>query len=75
MMRGLSACGRSIEHASLFPCSANFTLSNTTQGQLRPEEMITAKIKSAGTVEKGLEELLDHRDQHCKIFLTDAQTS
>ncbi|KAJ5626208.1 alcohol dehydrogenase [Penicillium lagena] len=42
--------------------------------QLRPEKMITAKIKLGDAVEKGFQELIDHRDRHCKILI-DAQTS
>lgn len=43
-------------------------------GQLKPEKMITAKIKLSEAVDKGFQELLDHRDRHCKILI-DAQTS
>ncbi|KAJ5818110.1 alcohol dehydrogenase [Penicillium riverlandense] len=43
-------------------------------GQLRPEKMITAKIKLGDAIDKGFQELIDHRDRHCKILI-DAQTS
>lgn len=46
-----------------------FAYSNTIQGQLKPEKMITARIKLDETVNKGFQELLDHRDQHCKILI------
>ncbi|CAI7585771.1 unnamed protein product [Penicillium pancosmium] len=41
-------------------------------GQLDAEKMITARIKLEDAV-KGLQELIDHRDRHCKILI-DAQT-
>lgn len=41
-------------------------------GQLNTDKMITARIKLADAVEKGLRELVDHRDRHCKILI-DAQ--
>ncbi|KAJ5183276.1 alcohol dehydrogenase [Penicillium capsulatum] len=43
-----------------------------SHGQLNPERMITAKIKLSEAVDKGFQELIDHRDQHCKILI-DAQ--
>lgn len=42
--------------------------------QLRPEKMITAKVKLSEAVDKGFQALIDHRDRHCKILI-DAQTS
>ncbi|PYI23724.1 GroES-like protein [Aspergillus japonicus CBS 114.51] len=38
-------------------------------GQLSPEKMITAKIGLDDVVEKGFEELVNHRDAHCKILV------
>ncbi|KAJ5160582.1 uncharacterized protein N7482_007586 [Penicillium canariense] len=43
-------------------------------GQLKPQKMITAEIKLSDAVDKGFQQLLDHRDQHCKILI-DAQAS
>ncbi|KAJ6001148.1 alcohol dehydrogenase [Penicillium waksmanii] len=40
--------------------------------QLNTDKMITARIKLAEAVEKGLQELVNHRDRHCKILI-DAQ--
>lgn len=41
-------------------------------GQLNTEKMITARILLEDAVEKGFQELIDHRDRHCKILI-DAQ--
>ncbi|PYH49503.1 uncharacterized protein BP01DRAFT_420446 [Aspergillus saccharolyticus JOP 1030-1] len=38
-------------------------------GQLKPEKMVTAKVKLNDVVEKGFEELVRHRDKHCKILV------
>ncbi|OJZ88611.1 hypothetical protein ASPFODRAFT_205720 [Aspergillus luchuensis CBS 106.47] len=43
-------------------------------GQLKPERMVTSKIKLDDIVEKGFQALLDDRDSHCKI-LVDVQAS
>jgi hypothetical protein len=32
-------------------------------------KMITARIKLGDVVKKGLQELVDHRDCHCKILM------
>ncbi|KAJ5178839.1 alcohol dehydrogenase [Penicillium capsulatum] len=40
-----------------------------SHGQLNPERMITAKIKLSEAVDKGFQELIDHRDQHCKLLI------
>jgi threonine dehydrogenase-like Zn-dependent dehydrogenase len=50
------------------------TYTDWPAGQLRPEKMITAKIKLGDAVDKGFQELIDHRDRHCKILI-DAQAS
>ncbi|KAJ6004973.1 alcohol dehydrogenase [Penicillium herquei] len=42
-------------------------------GQLYPEKMISAKIDLAHAVDQGFQELIDNRDQHCKILI-DVQT-
>lgn len=49
-------------------------VTDASTGQLKPEKMITAKIKLSEAIEKGFQELLDHRDQHCKILI-DAQAT
>ncbi|OJJ44979.1 hypothetical protein ASPZODRAFT_17889 [Penicilliopsis zonata CBS 506.65] len=38
-------------------------------GQLKPEKMITNKIKLDDVVEKGFEALVEHKDRHCKILV------
>ncbi|RAH42009.1 uncharacterized protein BO95DRAFT_456190 [Aspergillus brunneoviolaceus CBS 621.78] len=38
-------------------------------GQLAPEKMVTAKIGLDDVVVKGFEELVNHRDAHCKILV------
>ncbi|GLB12173.1 hypothetical protein AtubIFM57258_009453 [Aspergillus tubingensis] len=38
-------------------------------GQLKPERMVTSKIKLDDVVEKGFQALLDDRDSHCKILV------
>ncbi|OJI91196.1 hypothetical protein ABZX51_004261 [Aspergillus tubingensis] len=38
-------------------------------GQLKPERMVTSKIKLDDVVEKGFQALLDNRDSHCKILV------
>ncbi|KAE8151762.1 chaperonin 10-like protein [Aspergillus avenaceus] len=43
-------------------------------GQLKPERMITAKVKLTETVEKGFHTLVNDREDHCKIVI-DVQAS
>ncbi|BCS01295.1 uncharacterized protein AKAW2_51636S [Aspergillus luchuensis] len=38
-------------------------------GQLKPERMVTSKIKLDDVVEKGFQALVDDRDSHCKILV------
>ncbi|GKZ26937.1 hypothetical protein AbraIFM66951_008118 [Aspergillus brasiliensis] len=38
-------------------------------GQLKPERMVTSKIKLDEVVEKGFQALVDDRDSHCKILV------
>ncbi|KAJ5584857.1 uncharacterized protein N7459_004657 [Penicillium hispanicum] len=49
------------------------TIRAISYGQLKPEAMITSRIRLDEVVEKGFTALLEHRDQHCKI-LVDAQS-
>ncbi|KAI3017562.1 FAD binding domain family protein [Aspergillus niger] len=38
-------------------------------GQLKPERMVTSKIRLDEVVEKGFQALVDDRDSHCKILV------
>lgn len=38
-------------------------------GQLKPEKMITGKIRLEEVGEKGFEALVHNRDHHCKILV------
>ncbi|KAJ5225594.1 hypothetical protein N7468_006819 [Penicillium chermesinum] len=39
------------------------------EGKLQPQKMISSIIHLSDAVEKGFQELIDHRDQHCKILI------
>lgn len=43
--------------------------SNNVLGQLKPEKMVTSKIKLDEVVEKGFQALVNDRDSHCKILV------
>ncbi|KAJ5159461.1 uncharacterized protein N7482_006465 [Penicillium canariense] len=49
------------------------TIRAISTDQLKPADMITARIALSEVVDKGFQALLDHRDQHCKI-LVDVQS-
>lgn len=55
------------ESCDVFAIEVNF--SNRVLGQLKPERMVTSKIKLDDVVEKGFQALVDDRDSHCKILV------
>lgn len=48
---------------------AQVDFSNNVLGQLKPERMVTSKIKLDEVVEKGFQALVNDRDSHCKILV------
>lgn len=48
---------------------AHVDFSNNVLGQLKPERMVTSKIKLDEVVEKGFQALVNDRDSHCKILV------